>query len=342
MASTVTCGYADSNWELNSEGENACQVYAELQGACNSSFVISTAHSTDPPYLPPNNACGCNVVAYNLMGGCAWCQTGILTGWWLTIDQWVGNCTQSMYNPTGIPSNVSTSGINIPDWARLIPSGTTWSPSQASRAAVPSSSTTTGLGFTFTTGGSSSTTTSRLLNGDAPPSNNVSYLSGGAAAGIAIGVILGIWALSTLVVVFVYFTRQNKRKAWYGPLAAFYSGNHGGAGYGPPGQAAPLMYSPHMGSYSPGHSPPISSGGYQPPSLSGATAQTHYVPPPPEGNHQTFPGAGGAPAWGGAGNTTSMYGGSQTALSSNMGGPQPAPGNGAPGPGGYRGHAEVY
>lgn len=34
-------------------------------------------------YEPTNNACGCNVVAYNLMAACTWCQSSTtLHNWW--------------------------------------------------------------------------------------------------------------------------------------------------------------------------------------------------------------------------------------------------------------------
>lgn len=48
MTSTVTCDYINYNWELNARGENACQVYAQLQGQCDPSESVRDAEdSTD-------------------------------------------------------------------------------------------------------------------------------------------------------------------------------------------------------------------------------------------------------------------------------------------------------
>ena len=102
--------------------------------------------STSPPYMPQNNACTCNLVAYNLQAACGWCQSTIETNWWLDEAQWAGNCTTSTFDATGTPSSVSTSSINIPSWALLTNTGATWDPSVASAAAVIVSGVNTNVG----------------------------------------------------------------------------------------------------------------------------------------------------------------------------------------------------
>ena len=112
------------------------------------------------------------------------------------------------------------------------PTGTTWNPAQASDIAVPSSATTGAATATGTTTSrfSFSTYTGPFSGGDdsfsSSTPNNI-----GASVGIALGVILGLWALTIVAMIIVFCKRQNQRKAWYGPMAAFYAGK-GGAGYG--------------------------------------------------------------------------------------------------------------
>ncbi|KIM23833.1 hypothetical protein M408DRAFT_332115 [Serendipita vermifera MAFF 305830] len=368
MTSNVTCGYTNSNWELNSRGETSCSVYAQIIGQCDPTFIIQDAPtSSTPPYTTPNNACGCNVVAYNLMAGCGWCQSNIPSGWWLTVSQWAGNCTNVQYNPTSLPASVSTASIDIPAWALVVPTGSTWEPAQASNVAVPPSSTgttatPTGVNTnTRTNTPTGFTATGPFSGGDDAFVRNTTNV--GTSVGIAFGVILGIWALTLIAMIAVYFTRQNKRKAWYGPMAAYYQG---GNGQHPPN--VPLMYQPGAP-----HPPPTTVGtpssglaaGYQPPPpdaggyYPAGTPVTGYVPPPPDPSNYHGTPVGGQPAWnggsngvpsayGGSGtaNTNSVYGGTSTIYSGPYGGSQTHLGQGGGPtqgqPGGYRGHAEVY
>ena len=100
--------------------------------------------------------------------------------------------------------------------------GTAWNPAQASDIAVPSSATTGAATATGTTTSrfSFSTYTGPFSGGDdsfsSSAPNNV-----GASVGIALGVIFGLWALMIVAIIIVFCTRQNQRKAWYGPMAAF-------------------------------------------------------------------------------------------------------------------------
>lgn len=88
---------------------------------CNSSFVISPDNNSSPPYTPANNACGGNVVAYNLMAGYVWFQSSISSSWWLSVGQWKADCIT--YNSSRLPTTLSTTGINMPSWAFQIPTG---------------------------------------------------------------------------------------------------------------------------------------------------------------------------------------------------------------------------
>ncbi|PVF95105.1 hypothetical protein CPB86DRAFT_788394 [Serendipita vermifera] len=376
MTSTVNCDYTGANWEFNSEGENPCMVYAELQGVCDSGFRISQVTSTSPPYTPPNNACGCNVVAYNLMAACGWCQSTIQTSWWLTVDQWAGNCTSASYDTTGVPDSVSTATINIPAWALVAPTSTSWSPSQASNIALPfgSSTATTGFATGSTTRGFTFTTPSYT----GYPYNYPYYDYGPAVnvAAIVCGVIFGLYALVLIAVVAAYFIRQNKRKAWYGPMARYYAAQRGFGGgqpgYGQPMVApyapnqntaagVPLLYNP--ANYNSGTPVPNSaypntpSTNYQiPPNMTGTTSNQSYQPPPPEGytgaptpvGYQPPPADQGG-MYGGVPNTNSVYGAPPQGppnTTSMYGTPPPgaggAPHAGNPNAAAFKGHAEVY
>ncbi|KIM23854.1 hypothetical protein M408DRAFT_27558, partial [Serendipita vermifera MAFF 305830] len=244
MTSNVYCGYSGSNWKLNSSGQDACQVYAQLQGQCNSSFVISPVTTSSLLYTPPNNACGCNVVAYNLMAGCAWCQANIQSGWWLSEGQWETGCTT--YNTSGVPTTLSTTGINIPSWAFDIPTGTTWNPAEASSAAVPNGFTpsTTARWYTYTNTDDSST-----------HSAEGAAIGRALAAAVIVPIILwcliGLSILCSIAGCIAHCQRQTRRRKLYGPMNAYYLAQNAGLYYGPYrananqgafGSAAPLLH----------------------------------------------------------------------------------------------------
>ncbi|KIM20916.1 hypothetical protein M408DRAFT_118368 [Serendipita vermifera MAFF 305830] len=130
-----------NSWEPNSSDQDACQVYAQPQGQCNScsssyqqcsfcrllcplAFVISDVTSSSRLYIPPNNARGCNVAVYNLMSGREWCQVSIQNDWWLSVGQWDSGCTT--YNSYGVFTTLSTTGISIHSWDLDISTNTSW------------------------------------------------------------------------------------------------------------------------------------------------------------------------------------------------------------------------
>jgi hypothetical protein len=204
------------------------------------------------PYLPVsgNAPCSCNVVAYNLAAACGWCQDAIQPTWWATEAQWSGNCTTlaATYDATGVPSTVLTASLTIPAWALTTVNvlDLTWSPSRASLLATPNptaagGATTTGLGgFTDTDTGFPTSFAYTYGGTTYNPYDPYAGLYGqavaasGAAVAIGVGVTLGMWALSGIIIAVVFFMRQKRRKAWYGPTAAFYSS--GGMGGQPLGE----------------------------------------------------------------------------------------------------------
>jgi hypothetical protein len=98
------------------------------------------------------------------MAGCAWCQTAIQTDWWLTEDQWRGNCTSGTvtYNAANLPGTVAATVLDdLPLWAFAPVVGDTWNPALASAIAVGGASSTadTATNTRLTGGGGGSSTT---------------------------------------------------------------------------------------------------------------------------------------------------------------------------------------
>lgn len=388
MSSTVVCGYSGANWEVNSAGQDACQQYAALVGTCSSTFTIGPVTPDSPPYTPSaaTAPCACNIVAYNLQAACGWCQDAIQTTWWSTQAEWSANCTllSTTYNPTALPASVNTAGLTIPLWAQtpLGSGSSTWSPTFASGvaaaaapstgASVPTTRATGGIntGFGGITTGFGGATTANTAFGSFTTGRYDPYAGYGnyvAAAAVNVGLILGIMAALAvaqwLIVFLVYYCRQKRRRAWYGPMGQHYREmGAGGGGL----VAAPLLFhnepnygggSPHArpGSLPPptGHSPSPSNAytAYQPPPPSNVPlGGTPYgVPydnrsstyaPPPTGGHEYPP---GTPTPG-----TNPFNTPYGTPYHTPGAPPPGAGGpggytGAPGAaGGYTGHAEVY
>jgi hypothetical protein len=186
--------------------------------------------------MPQNNACTCNLVAYNLQAGCGWCQSSIQDNWWLDEAQWAGNCTTSAFDSTGIPSSASTTSINIPSWALLTNTGPSWNPAQASAAVVVTGGVNTNFGAATT----APTVTGGYSYGYTPDTNTIGYIpnsldpyyTAGIAAYIIVlgtsgssvikrtvslidlfpsGVMFGLYALLSITIVVIYFVRQNHK-----------------------------------------------------------------------------------------------------------------------------------
>lgn len=143
------------------------------------------------------------------------------------------------------------------------------------------------------------------------------------------GVVLGLYALLLITVVVVYFVRQKKRQAWYGPMAQYYAGMRNG------GVTQPLVYQAER-PYEAVKTPMTTS--------SGGAGYTSYQPPPPEQPNPNLAygyGPNTASMYG-APNTTSMYGAPTT--NSMYGNPPtvPPPGAAPAVPAGYKGYAEAH
>ncbi|KZT59124.1 hypothetical protein CALCODRAFT_431448, partial [Calocera cornea HHB12733] len=164
--SNVTCTYAF--WEFNALDESPCFVWGQLQSQCLTGGLTVTPLLNARYYSPPSlsgqvNDCNCNVVSYNLMAACSWCQPNIFTNNWVTENQWKQGCTN--YDASGI-SGVTLSGISIPAWAYLPDNGASWDPDTAEAAfnatlsssgsSSTHSSTAAGTGSTPASGGSTS------------------------------------------------------------------------------------------------------------------------------------------------------------------------------------------
>lgn len=98
--------------------------------------------------------------------------------------------------------------MDIPSWAYVTPTGTTWSPTQA-----------------------------QAYESQYPTNHGTDT---GKIVGIVVGVILGLYALLAITIIVVYFMRQKKRKAWYGPMGQYYAGLRNGGG----GAFLSLLHSP--------------------------------------------------------------------------------------------------
>lgn len=116
---SAACRHDRDYFQFNAYGQDACEIYTLLQRKCEREFVIPPANSSAIlPYYPPQTPCGCNIIAYNLMAGCATCQRIRSDQWWLSESEWSGNCTSASYDSSGIPDSVSQNGISIPLWAK--------------------------------------------------------------------------------------------------------------------------------------------------------------------------------------------------------------------------------
>jgi len=115
--SVATCTYAQ--WASNSNGETPCQLYTKLVNACDATAVIAPITNVTSPYPAPTgtsvNDCVCNVVAYNLMAACTWCQPALFSADWLTEKAWSANCPN--YNAAALPATVQGFTSPLPGWA---------------------------------------------------------------------------------------------------------------------------------------------------------------------------------------------------------------------------------
>ncbi|KIM23858.1 hypothetical protein M408DRAFT_27565 [Serendipita vermifera MAFF 305830] len=160
------------------------------------------------------------------------------------LTEWETGCTT--YNTSGVPTTLSTTGINIPSWAFDIPTGTTWNPAEASSAAVPNGFTpsTTARWYTYTNTDDSST-----------HSAEGAAIGRALAAAVIVPIILwcliGLSILCSIAGCIAHCQRQTRRRKLYGPMNAYYLAQNAGLYYGPYrananqgafGSAAPLLH----------------------------------------------------------------------------------------------------
>ncbi|KZO96704.1 hypothetical protein CALVIDRAFT_563773 [Calocera viscosa TUFC12733] len=311
--SNVTCTYAF--WEFNTIGESPCFVWGQLQSQClTGGLTVTPLLNASYQYSPPSlsgqvNDCNCNVVSYNLMAACSWCQPNIFTNNWVTENQWKQGCTD--YDSSGI-SGVSLAGIDIPAWAYVPDNGSSWDPDTAeaaynatsSNGGASSPATTQapatasagggggiptsggGFGFSVTISPAASTTAGGGQNGGdtngsstSPNKTNIGAIVGGVVGGVAVIIIIAL---------IIFFVMRRNRRSSAAAAAAAASAGTGAAGPGqwqPYGNEAkpPVPYSPENIPYAPVPTSPFPPGTtpqpypYQPSTgYTGAPSTTAY------------------------------------------------------------------
>ncbi|EJU04642.1 hypothetical protein DACRYDRAFT_93125 [Dacryopinax primogenitus] len=229
--SNATC-YPPS-WELNDQGENPCLVWAQLLTLCQSGPVNVQPLPNNSYYLAPGdnwqpNDCNCNIVSYNLMEACCWCQPQTTSYTWLNETTWIRGCPT--YNPTGV-TGVSLADVHIPAWTYEPGNGESWDPSQAqayeaaisvSSTAAQSTSITTTSSST-SNGGSSTTTSSASSPGSSSGGQTGGSTSSSNTGAIVGGVVGGVVGLALIVLLAIFIFRRN---------------NTTGPGFAGPGDAA--------------------------------------------------------------------------------------------------------
>ncbi|EJU04640.1 hypothetical protein DACRYDRAFT_20311 [Dacryopinax primogenitus] len=323
--SNVTCTYAF--WEFNAAGQSPCFVWGQVQSLCiTGGLTVTPLLNASYQYSPPSlsgqvNDCNCNVVSYNLMAACSWCQPNIFTNNWVTEAQWKQGCTN--YDSTGITGE-NVNAIGIPSWAYLPDNGATWDPDTA-EAAYNASLTATTTSHSTSTSPSASTSPTTSSSSSTATNSAAGVVGSGGSSGsshsntgaIVGGVVGGIALLIIIALAIWYFVRRNRA----GTAAAAAAGG----AYGPaPTTPQMAQYPPPQGEpygppptspFPPGSTPspfpyqPSTSGGYD------GTAPTSYTGSPPPvapGGYYAQPafgeGYGAQPGYGGP---QSTFGGSQ-------------------------------
>ncbi|CAG7848967.1 SubName: Full=Uncharacterized protein {ECO:0000313/EMBL:CCA67421.1} [Serendipita indica DSM 11827] len=205
-------------WIYNSNMQTPCDLWSALGAKCSPSFTPPTSPFDFQHFRPTDDACQCNMVAYNLMGGCAVCEECrvVIPGEWPTIAQWKESCKTTVFNNT--LSESLSNGLLLPPWALQAPNGTTWQRAEASVNAARASSTATSSWTGFGSIGSSSST------------NRHSDTLG---MSIAIGwftfiILLIVAKVICWCSVICFLVRQKRRVPAYRKMAAYYRANGAG------------------------------------------------------------------------------------------------------------------
>jgi len=185
------------------------------------------------------------------MAACSWCQPNIYSYDWVNETVWQEGCTD--YNSVSFDDSIAVKAdaLNLPSYVFVPDLGASWDAAEASVAAVPDA----------TSEAPSATATSDGGFGDEPQSGDDGDNGDefdddsadlGLILGVALGCGLGIPLLCYTIVLIVFCVRQNRRKAFYGPLAEYYR-NGGQFPPQPPGSA------PQMTAASPAPSNPFTT-----------------------------------------------------------------------------------
>ncbi|EJU04670.1 hypothetical protein DACRYDRAFT_20329 [Dacryopinax primogenitus] len=195
----TTCTTA--TWEFNSQDHTPCLMWAQLQSLCVTDGVEVTAlpgadfHYTAPSanQQPEINDCNCNVVSYNLMAACTWCQPFILTSDWITEAQWRAACPSYSTNGVSNVASASVEALQIPGWAFLPNNGAAWNPNVAYAYVSTASlySTTSSVTSTSTSSAAMTTTSTSTSASASASSGDQSGGSGSGSSGTNIGPIVG-------------------------------------------------------------------------------------------------------------------------------------------------------
>ncbi|PVF95153.1 hypothetical protein CPB86DRAFT_603329 [Serendipita vermifera] len=192
----ATC--VTATWQNNYRGETSCQLWTKLGSLCSSNFTVKPLNPAMHEMYPPavDNECQCNLIAYNLMAACTWCQAGAYDGQWLSIDEWKAPCLNNTYK-SYISNSKLTANLSLPGWTDTQPPGSSnnsWNPSSASHEAYLDSP---------------------ECCGDRGSSLVWAMVIGGPCLGILLFFIY-------CCVLFAFLARQRERKPWYRKTTAYH------------------------------------------------------------------------------------------------------------------------
>ncbi|KAH7106463.1 hypothetical protein BKA62DRAFT_687223 [Auriculariales sp. MPI-PUGE-AT-0066] len=247
-----------SAWLNNDVGDDPCSIWADLARVCTPTVTSINGLSQGQHYGSPSGnestTCMCNTVAYNLMAGCTYCQS-VPGSTWVDKLTWETNCTAY----TDLPP-LTARAIDYPKWA-LLDVTTTWSAEAAeqigngdepSSTAAPSSSTSRPVTSARPTSGTSSRhVSSQASGGDYDGWDNVASNVNWGLIGAMIAIFVGLPLIGMIAALVVCCVRQKRRKAWYGPLAAYYAGG----GLPPYGVGGGSKFVPDSGPVTPSVAP---------------------------------------------------------------------------------------
>ncbi|KDQ49943.1 hypothetical protein JAAARDRAFT_610831 [Jaapia argillacea MUCL 33604] len=103
---------------VNSKGQDICFIAHTVWGMCTGNWTWAPVITdVDLIYTPPSDGCQCSIVIYNLVSGCAFCQSGL--GVWFPWIEWSFGCTASeIAAESAVPLNAT---VPFPNWAYIDP-----------------------------------------------------------------------------------------------------------------------------------------------------------------------------------------------------------------------------